>query len=49
MKRTYWENTSKERGLLTAVINQLLQRSQDYASLIVEPLKLIDDATPDNP
>jgi hypothetical protein len=49
MKRTYWENTTKERSLLTAVINQLLQRSQDYASLIVEPLKLIDDATPDNP
>jgi len=49
MKRTYWENTSKERSLLTAVINQLLQRSQDYASLIVQPLKLIDDATPDNP
>jgi len=49
MKRTYWENTSKERSLLTAVINQLLQRSQDYASLIAEPLKLIDDATPDNP
>ncbi|KGO85713.1 hypothetical protein Q765_14930 [Flavobacterium rivuli WB 3.3-2 = DSM 21788] len=49
MKRTYWENTSKERSLLTSVINQLLERSQDYASLIVEPLKLIDDATPDNP
>ena len=49
MKRTYWENTSKERILLTTVINQLLQRSQDYASLIVQPLKLIDDATPDNP
>jgi len=49
MKRTYWENTSKERSLLTSVINQLLQRSQDYASLIVKPLKLIDDATPDNP
>jgi len=49
MKRTYWENTNKERNLLTAVINQLLQRSQDYASLIVQPQKLIDDATPDNP
>ncbi|TRW22584.1 hypothetical protein FMM05_17035 [Flavobacterium zepuense] len=49
MKRTYWENTSKERSLLTAVLNQLLQRSQDFASLIVEPLKLIEDAAPDNP
>ncbi len=52
MKRTYWENTSKERHLLTAVINQLLQRSQDYASFSVEPLKLIDDAgyaAPDKP
>jgi len=49
MKRTYWENTTKERSLLTSVLNQLLQRSQDYASLVVQPLKLIDDATPDNP
>jgi hypothetical protein len=49
MKRTYWENTTKERSLLTSVINQLLQRSQDYASLVVQPLKLIEDATPDNP
>jgi len=49
MKRTYWENTTKERNLLTAVINQILSASQDYASLIVEPLKLTDDATPDNP
>lgn len=48
MKRTYWENTSKERHLLTGVINQLLQRSQDYSSLSVQPLKLIDDAAPDN-
>jgi hypothetical protein len=49
MKRTYWENTTKERSLLTAVINQLLQKSQDFASLTVEPLKLIEDAAPDNP
>ena len=49
MKRTYWENTTKERSLLTAVINQLLQHSQDHAGLIVQPLKLIDDAAPDNP
>lgn len=49
MKRTYWENTTKERNLLTSVINQLLQQSQDYASLTVEPLKLIDDAALNNP
>jgi len=49
MKRTYWENTTKERDLLTAVINQLLSRSQDYSSLKVEPLKLIDDAAIDKP
>jgi hypothetical protein len=49
MKRTYWENTTKERSLLTAVINQLLHKSQDFASLTVEPLKLIEDAAPDNP
>ena len=48
MKRTYWENTTKERNLLTAIINQLLEKSQDYPSLTVEPLKLIDDAAPDN-
>ncbi len=48
MKRTYWENTTKERSLLTSVINQLLARSQDFSSLIVEPLKLIEDAAIDN-
>ncbi len=42
MKRTYWENTTKERNLLTSVINQLLQQSQDYDSFIVRPLTLID-------
>lgn len=49
MKRTYWENTTKERNLLTSVINQLLARSQDFSSLNVEPLKLIEDAAIDNP
>jgi hypothetical protein len=49
MKRTYWENTTKERNLLTSVINQLLTRSQDFSSLSIEPLKLIEDAAPDNP
>jgi hypothetical protein len=49
MKRTYWENTTKERNLLTSVINQLLARSQDFSSLSVEPLKLIEDAAIDNP
>jgi hypothetical protein len=49
MKRMYWENTSKERALLTTIINQLLEKSQDYGSLKVEPLKLIDDAALNNP
>lgn len=49
MKRTYWENTTKERNLLTSIINQLLQKSQDYPSLKVEPQKLIDDAAVNNP
>lgn len=51
MKRTYWENTTKERSLLTSVINQLLARSQDFSSLVVEPQNLIADAipAPDNP
>lgn len=48
MKRTYWENTTRERNLLTAVINQLLEKSQDYPSLNVQTLKLIDDAAIDN-
>ena len=49
MKRTYWENTTKERCLLTAVINGLLERSQDYSTLKIEPLKLINDAETNNP
>jgi hypothetical protein len=49
MKRTYWENTTKERCLLTAVINDLLGRSQDYSTLKIEPLKLINDAETNNP
>lgn len=49
MKSTYWENTTKERNLLTSIINQLLARSQDFSSLSVEPLKLIEDAAIDNP
>lgn len=48
MKRTYWENTTKERNLLTGIINQLLAASQDYPGLIVQPLKLTDDAAPGN-
>lgn len=48
MKRTYWENTTKERALLTSVVNHLLERSQDYSGLKVKPLKLIDDAVINN-
>jgi len=48
MKRTYWENTTKERNLLTSIINRLLEKSQDYSNVKVQPLKLIDDAAPDN-
>lgn len=49
MKRTYWENTTKERCLLTAVINQLLERTPEYSNLTIEPLKLINDAEANNP
>lgn len=49
MKRTYWENTTKERALLTGIINRLLSRSADFSAIKVEPLKLIEDAAPDNP
>lgn len=48
MKRTYWENTTKERNLLTSVLNTLLALSADHQKIKVEPLKLIADATPDN-
>jgi len=48
MKRMYWENTTKERSLLTSVLNKLLERSQNFASLKVEPLKLTEDAAIDN-
>lgn len=51
MKRTYWENTFKERSLLTATLNRLLAQMPDLENLVVEPIKLIDDGTPapDNP
>jgi hypothetical protein len=49
MKRTYWENTTKERSLLKSTINMLLAKSQDYSSIAIEPIKLIEDAAPDNP
>jgi len=49
MKRTYWENTTKERILLTSILNRLLEKSADNSSLKVQPLKLTDDAAPDNP
>lgn len=49
MKRTYWENTSKDRNLLTGLLNRLLAQMPDYKSLKVEPLKLIEDAAPDIP
>lgn len=48
MKRTYWENTTKERNLLTSVINQLLTHSENFSSLNIQPLKLIEDAVPHN-
>jgi hypothetical protein len=48
MKRTYWENTTKERNLLTSILNQLLEKSQDYSKLIIQPLKLIEDAEVNN-
>lgn len=44
MKRTYWENTSKERSLVTALVNALLLKSEKYKEVKVEPIKLIDDA-----
>ncbi|MBE99312.1 hypothetical protein [Flavobacterium coralii] len=48
MKRTYWENTTKERNLLTSILNQILEKSQEFSQIKVEPLKLIEDAAIDN-
>lgn len=48
MKKTYWENTTKERNLLSSVLNQLLQKSQDYQDITIQPLKLIEDEPVNN-
>lgn len=48
MKRTYWENTTKERNALTAIINKLLSKSASYSGITVEPIKLIEDAITNN-
>jgi hypothetical protein len=48
MKNTYWENTTKERNLLTSIINGLLSKSEDYSEIQIQPLKLIEDAAIDN-
>lgn len=48
MKRTYWENTTKERNLLTSVLNMLLKASADFSGTTLQPLKLIEDATVNN-
>ncbi|RZL19745.1 MAG: hypothetical protein EOO89_02410 [Pedobacter sp.] len=44
MKRSYWENTTRERNLLTSILNRLIEKSQDYQKTKLEPLKLIGDA-----
>jgi len=48
MKNMYWENTNKERNLLTATINLLLSKSQDHSGVIIQPTKLIEDAVTNN-
>jgi hypothetical protein len=49
MKRSFWENTTKERGLLTAILNGLLERCEAFPDVRIEPLKLIEDAEINNP
>ncbi|RYG08014.1 MAG: hypothetical protein EOO07_26365, partial [Chitinophagaceae bacterium] len=44
MKRSYWQNTTKDRNLLTSVLNKLLEKSQDYSEIKINPLKLLDNA-----
>lgn len=48
MKKTFWENTTKERNLLTSIINQLLAKTIDHSALKVTPIKLIEDAETNN-
>jgi len=49
MKKTYWENTTKERNLLTATLNHLLSKTADFSGLAIQPLKLIEDEIINNP
>lgn len=46
MKRTYWENTTKDRNLLTSILNMLLKKSADHANVVVKPIRLIEGDEP---
>lgn len=48
MKKMYWENTTKERNLLTSILNQLLAKTADHSQLKIEPIKLFEDAATNN-
>jgi len=41
MKRTYWENTTKDRNVLTATLNLILKNMQDYKGDSITPMPLI--------
>lgn len=49
MKQMYWENTAAERTILTEAVNKLLKLTEDYSSVKVEPIKLIENAAINNP
>lgn len=44
MKKTYWENTSKERNTLEQIINDLMKNFKDYSGEILTVKSLIDDS-----
>lgn len=46
MKLTYWENTTKERNLLTNTLNGLLARME--TPKIINPIELLENGTTDN-
>jgi len=45
MKRSYWENTTKERNILETIINDLAKNLEDYSGQYLSIQKLIPDDT----
>lgn len=43
MKKTYWENTNKERNTLEQIVNDIMKNFKDYDKQILTVKPLIDD------